>query len=98
LLIGFVEDNKRPLWQGIGIAVLLSVTAIIQSIVSISVRFTAKKISTQILNRYFHMMMRFGMNLRATLTAAVFTKVLQRMIRIVFMTKSLIVCSGASLV
>uniref|UniRef100_A0A914VV15 ABC-type glutathione-S-conjugate transporter n=1 Tax=Plectus sambesii TaxID=2011161 RepID=A0A914VV15_9BILA len=79
LLISFIEDPARPLWQGIGIALLMSATALLQTTgIGIALLMSATALlQTTILHQYFHAMFRLGMNLRSVLTAAVFTKALR---------------------
>ncbi|TMS36963.1 hypothetical protein L596_004005 [Steinernema carpocapsae] len=61
LLIKFIEDKSQPMWYGVGLACLMFVCALIQSL---------------ILHQYFHNMFRLGMNIRSVLTSAVYAKAL----------------------
>ncbi|CAD6185500.1 unnamed protein product [Caenorhabditis auriculariae] len=58
-LISFIQDKNQPLWIGIGIATLMFLSALMQSM---------------ILHQYFHEMFRLGMNIRSVLTSAVYKK------------------------
>lgn len=60
MIINFVSDPKAYLWQGFVFAVLLFVTALVQSLC---------------LQQYFQLCFEVGMNLRTSLMAAIYKKV-----------------------
>ncbi|XP_070609092.1 ATP-binding cassette sub-family C member 2 isoform X2 [Erythrolamprus reginae] len=61
MIINFVTDPKAYLWQGFVLAVLLFVTALVQSLC---------------LQQYFQLCFEVGMNLRTSLMAAIYKKAL----------------------
>ncbi|XP_058043060.1 ATP-binding cassette sub-family C member 2 isoform X2 [Ahaetulla prasina] len=61
MIINFASDPKAYLWQGFVFAVLLFVTALVQSLC---------------LQQYFQLCFEFGMNLRTSLMAAIYKKAL----------------------
>uniref|UniRef100_A0A914V1R6 ABC-type glutathione-S-conjugate transporter n=2 Tax=Plectus sambesii TaxID=2011161 RepID=A0A914V1R6_9BILA len=62
LLITYTENLSAPLWQGIGLAVLL---------------FLSSELRSFFLNHYFYLMFRAGIQIQSVLTAAVYKKSLK---------------------
>ncbi|XP_014486459.1 PREDICTED: multidrug resistance-associated protein 1 isoform X2 [Dinoponera quadriceps] len=62
VLIAFVKDDKEPMWKGYFYAVLLLLTATVQTLV---------------LSQYFHRMFIVGLRIRTALIAAIYRKALR---------------------
>ena len=60
LIIGFAKDPSQPAWKGYFYAIILFITAVLQSL---------------FLQQYFFICTRVGMNIRSAVMSAVYKKV-----------------------